>query len=215
MKLSAIQRLTILDYPGKIACIAFTPGCNMRCGFCHNPEFVLPEKIKALQESFIMEETFFGFLKKRWLLLQGVVISGGEPTIWQDLPRFIREIKRMGFLVKLDTNGHHPDMLEYLLKEKLLDYVAMDVKTALSTYPKLVGTNTKKEHIRECVHLLQKSGLPHEFRTTLIKEHHTPAVLEEMAEFLKGARRLFLQSFRPGITLHPAFAQYHPFSPEE
>src|SRR3989344_6358390 len=103
MKLSAIQRFTILDYPGKIACIAFTPGCNMRCGFCHNPEFVLPEKIRELQDDFIAEETFFNFLEKRRGLLEGVVVSGGEPTIWRDLPEVFRKIKEKGFLAKLDT----------------------------------------------------------------------------------------------------------------
>lgn len=215
MMLSAVQKFTMLDFPEKVACIAFTPGCNMRCGFCHNPEFVLPEKIKELQGSFITEEIFFAFLKKRWLLLQGVVVSGGEPTIWQDLPVFIRKIKRMGFLVKLDTNGNHPEMLKCLLEEKLLDYIAMDVKTALSAYSKLTGPTVRTDSITKSVGLLKRSGIDYEFRTTLIKEHHTPSVLEEMRELFVGAEQLFLQTFRPATTLNPTFAYYHSFPPEE
>ncbi len=212
MKLSAIQRFTMLDYPDKVACIAFTPGCNMRCGFCHNPEFVLPEKIKELAGNFISDETFFNFLEKRRGLLEGVVVSGGEPTLWADLPEFLSGIKRRGFLTKLDTNGHHPEMIEQLLRDNLVDYVAMDVKTSLTEYPTLVGGNVKPEHIQKSINILKSSGIPYEFRTTLIKEVHGPVVLEEMKSLLSGAERYYLQAFRPGHTLNPLFATYHPFS---
>ncbi|MEP7162803.1 MAG: anaerobic ribonucleoside-triphosphate reductase activating protein [Candidatus Moraniibacteriota bacterium] len=212
MMLSAVQRFTVLDYPDKIACIAFTPGCNMRCGFCHNPEFVLPEKLQEIRGSFISEKTFFHFLKGRQSLLEGVVVSGGEPTIWQDLPAFLGKVKKLGFLVKLDTNGNHPEMLERVLREKLVDYVAMDVKTALEEYSKLVGPNVKKENILKSITLLKSKGVPYEFRTTLIKEHHTPAVIQKMRELLKGGDQLFLQAFRPAHTLDPLFSRYHPFS---
>lgn len=212
MRLSAIQRFTMLDYPDKVACIAFTPGCNMRCGFCHNPEFVLPEKIRELQNDFISEQTFFNFLDKRKGLLEGVVVSGGEPTIWRDLPEFFRKIKAKGFLAKLDTNGNHPSMLRKLLEEKLVDYVAMDVKASLVEYPKLVGGGVKAENIRESVELLKAAGIPYEFRTTLIPEVHTEAVLKDMEQLLVGAERYYLQTFRPGHTLNPLFATYHPFS---
>lgn len=215
MKLSAIQRFTMLDYPDKVACIAFTPGCNMRCGFCHNPEFVLPELMKEIQGDFIAEETFFNFLDQRQGRLEGVVVSGGEPTIWQDLPDFFRKIKAKGFLAKLDTNGNNPVMLRKLLDEQLLDYVAMDVKTSLAEYGKLVGGGVKPEHIAESIELLKASGIPYEFRTTLIKELHPEAVLRDMEELIKGAERYYLQVFRPGHTLHPRFATYHPFSQEE
>lgn len=215
MKFSAIQRFTLLDYPGKIACIAFTPGCNMRCGFCHNPEFVLPEEVKKLQSSFIDEATLLNFLDHRQGLLDGVVISGGEPTVWADLPDSIRRIKERGFLVKLDTNGNHPAMLERLLSEDLLDYVAMDVKTSLSEYPALVGTNIKPEYIQESIDLLRASHIDYEFRTTLIKEVHTQAVLEDMQRLITGAKQFFLQTFRPGHTLKACFSQYHPFSSDE
>jgi pyruvate formate lyase activating enzyme len=214
MKLSAIQRFTMLDYPGRVACIAFTPGCNMRCGFCHNPEFVLPEKIREIQSDLIEEQTFFNFLDKRRGLLEGVVVSGGEPTIWRDLPEFLRRIKEKGFLTKLDTNGNHPEMLRALLDQQLVDYVAMDVKTSLAEYPKLGGT-VKPENIQESIRLLKASDIPYEFRTTLIKEVHTEKVLQDMAELLSGATRYHLQVFRPGHTLDLRFATYHPFSPEE
>ncbi|MDP2838403.1 MAG: anaerobic ribonucleoside-triphosphate reductase activating protein [Candidatus Moranbacteria bacterium] len=215
MKLSAIQKFTILDYPNKVACIAFTPGCNMRCGFCHNPEFVLPEKIRELDGNFIAEETFFRFLDQRRGLLEGVVVSGGEPTIWQDLPEFFGKIKALGFLTKLDTNGNHPEMLEQLLREKLVDYVAMDVKTSLAQYPKLVGGGVKCNNIAESMELLKSSGTPYEFRTTLIKEVHNEEVLGDMKQMLAGAEKFFLQTFRPGHTLNSVFATYHPFSSEE
>lgn len=212
MKLTAIQKFTVLDYPGKVACIAFTPGCNMRCGFCHNPEFVLPERIRELSGSFIDETTFFRFLDKRQGLLDGVVVSGGEPTIWRELPIFIRKIKERGFLVKLDTNGNHPDMLRKLLDEQLVDYVAMDVKTSLVEYPKLVGPMVKPEYIEESIDLLRSSSIEYEFRTTLIKEVHTPEILEAMQKLVTGAKQFFLQTFRPGHTLKDCFEQYHPFS---
>lgn len=215
MKLSAIQKFTVLDYPDKVACIAFTPGCNMRCGFCHNPEFVLPEKVRELSGSFIEEKVFFNFLEKRRGLLDGVVVSGGEPTIWHDLPEFLQQIKGRGFLVKLDTNGNHPEMLKILFEKKLVDYVSMDVKTSLAEYPKLVGGGVKVENIKESIELLKASGIPYEFRTTLVQEVHTEEVLKDMAELLSGAERYYLQTFRPGHTLNPVFAAYHPFSPEE
>lgn len=215
MKLSAVQRFTMLDFPGKIACIAFTPGCNMRCGFCHNPEFVLPEKIREIQKSFIAEDSFFRFLKKRQGRLEGVVVSGGEPTIWADLPAFLAKIKELGFAVKLDTNGNHPEMLERLLKEGLVDYVAMDVKTSLEAYSKLVGLIVKKENIQKSIDLLKASNIPYEFRSTLIKEVHTPEILESMAILVSGAAQLFLQTFRPVQTLDPVFSGYHAFSSDE
>lgn len=215
MKLSAIQRFTMLDYPDKLACIAFTPGCNMRCGFCHNPEFVLPEQIRRLSSGFIAEETFFNFLDTRRELLDGVVVSGGEPTIWQDLPAFLQNIKEKGYLTKLDTNGNNPDMLRKVLDEKLVDYVAMDVKTSLAEYNALVGGGVKPENIGESISILKSSGSPYEFRTTFIQEVHTEVVLKEMEELVKGAERYYLQTFRPGHTLNPLFATYHPFATEE
>lgn len=215
MKLSAIQRFTLLDFPGKVACIAFTPGCNMRCGFCHNPEFVLSDMVKELAPTFVSEEAFLRFLDGRQGLLDGVVVSGGEPTVWQDLPRLIEKIKAKDFLVKLDTNGNNPKMLRELLNAKLLDYVAMDVKTSLDNYKALVGVGIDGKNIAESIELLKSSDIPYEFRTTLIKEIHTEPILAELERLVDGAREYYLQIFRPGHALSPAFAQYHPFSNTE
>lgn len=215
MIFSGVQKFTVLDFPEKIACIAFVPGCDFRCGYCHNPEFVLPEKICALRGSFISAEVFLNFLRRRRGLLEGVVVSGGEPTLARDLPEFIRKVKNLGFAVKLDTNGNRPAVLARLIEEKLLDYVAMDFKTAPDYYRSLVGEGVKVENILASVALLKKSSLPHEFRSTLIKEVHTDAVLAEMVESLAGVDRLYLQRFRNGQTLSPEFALFNAFSEPE
>lgn len=215
MKLSAIQRFTLLDFPGRVAAIAFTPGCDLRCGFCHNPEFVLPERLCRIAESFIPEDNFFRFLEKRRGLLDGVVVSGGEPTIWRDLPDFLGRIKALGFSTKLDTNGNNPDMLERLLAERLVDYVAMDVKTSLGRYHELAGSGAKLANIERSIGLIQESSIGYEFRTTLIREHHTDATLAELSSLLEGAEEWRLQTFRPEETLDPAFAWYHGFDSDE
>lgn len=215
MRLTAIERFTLLDYPGKVACIAFTPGCDLRCGFCHNAEFVLPERLAALAESFIAEEHFFQFLAKRQGLLEGVVVSGGEPTVWQELPEFLARIKALGFAVKLDTNGNNPQMVDRLIKEELVDYIAMDVKTTLEKYRELTGPGAKPENIEKSISLIRQSHVNHEFRTTLIREHHTDEIIQGLSGLLSGVKQVYLQTFRPGQTLIPLFAGYHGFDPAE
>ena len=215
MFLSGIQPFTVLDYPGKVSCIVFTPGCNFRCGYCHNPEFVLPEKVAALRPNFIVEEAFFNFLDQRNTLLDGVVISGGEPTLMPDLEQFIEKIKKRGHLVKLDSNGNRPAVLKRLLAKNMLDYIAMDVKTSLPRYQGLVGPWAAENQIAESIRLIQDSGVEYEFRTTLVKEVHTPDAINEMCRLLKGAKKLYLQSFRPEVTLNPAFGSYTPFNEKE
>jgi pyruvate formate lyase activating enzyme len=215
MLLSGIQPFTVLDYPGKVSCIVFTPGCNFRCGYCHNPEFVLPEKVAALRPSFIAEEAFFNFLDQRTTLLDGVVITGGEPTLMPDLEDFIIKIKKRGYLVKLDSNGNRPAVLKKLLAKNLLDYIAMDVKTSLPRYQGLVGQWASEPLIAESIKLIQNSGLEYEFRTTLVKEVHTPDVINEMGRLLKGSKKLFLQGFRSETTLNPTFGTYHAFNESE
>lgn len=215
MIISGIQKFTLLDFPGKISCIVFTGGCNLRCGYCHNPEFVLPEKLAALAPSFISESAVLSFLKQRQGKLQGVVITGGEPTIMPDLATFIRKVKALGFAIKLDSNGNRPEVLRMLLDQGLIDYVALDVKTGLSRYRALVGSGADECQLRESIELLKEGRVDYEFRSTLIQEVHTPKVLQEMEELFFGAKRLFLQSFRSGVTLDPAFERYHPFPPAE
>ena len=127
MQIAAVQKLTLLDFPGKTACTVFVPGCNFRCGYCHNPELVEPKLVEKTAKNLISEEDFFGFLAKRKGMLDGVCVTGGEPTLQKDLPDFLKQIRRRGFLVKLDTNGSRPDVLEKLLRAGLLDYIALDV----------------------------------------------------------------------------------------
>ncbi len=213
--ISGIQKFTLLDFPNKTACVVFTPGCNFRCGYCHNPEFVLPEKIQEIKGSFIPEEAFFSFLNDRRGLLDGVVVTGGEPTLMPDLLPFMKRIKSLGLLVKLDTNGNRPEILKAAVSEGAIDYVSMDVKTSLEGYPGLVGKLVKPEKIKESVDFLLQNTVDYEFRSTLIKESHSIADLENMVELVRGAKRIFLQSFRSGITLSPIFGTYHPFSEEE
>jgi pyruvate formate lyase activating enzyme len=200
---------------GKVSCIIFTAGCNFRCGYCHNPEFVLPELLKKIKDSFIPESAALNFLKRRHGLLDGVVISGGEPTMQPDLIEFIKKIKRLGYAVKLDTNGNRPEVLRQLLKEHLVDYVAMDYKTSGADYQALVGPLANREKISHSRDLLIASNIPYEFRTTLIKEVHSDILLAKMAEELRGAKQLFLQSFRPQTTLNPAYGAYHAFTSDE
>lgn len=215
MILSGVQKFTILDFPEKVSCIAFIPGCDFRCGYCHNPEFVLPEKLKEISGSFIKEKFFFNFLRRRRGFLDGVVISGGEPTLAFDLEPFIRKIRDLGFLIKLDTNGNRPQVLRRLLDEGLLDYVAMDFKTCPDQYAGLVGNCVKVDSILESVAVLFSAGIEYEFRCTLIKEHHNEEVLTEMAAVLCGAERLYLQKFRNGQTLDPKFAAFNAFDDAE
>ena len=215
MLISGVTKLTLIDFPGKTACIVFTAGCNFRCGYCHNPEFVLPERLKEIAPGFIPEEVMLGFLKRRQGMLEGVVITGGEPTLHPDLEAFIRKVRALGYAIKLDTNGNRPDVIHRLISEGLLDYVAMDFKIDHARYPGLVGPGADPEKIRESFDMLKEGRVPYEFRTTLVREIHTDEVLADMKREIHGAARYFLQPFRPGIVLHPSFAGYHPFSREE
>lgn len=215
MLISGIQRFTLLDFPEHIACIVFLTGCDFRCGYCHNPEFVLPKEIKKISKSFIPEGVFFNFLESRKGLLDGVVISGGEPTISSSLPIFIKKIKDSGFKVKLDTNGNNPPMLEKLLKDNLIDYIALDVKISLEEYPSLVGPCIRPDFISKSIQLIKKSGIEYEFRSTLIREIHTEKILKNMATLLEGTTSYYLQTFRSGHTLDKKFQKYHPFTQTE
>ncbi len=215
MILSGIQSFSLLDFPERTSCIAFTPGCNFRCGYCHNPEFVLPEKIQQIRSHVIPEETFFSFLETRRGLLDGVVVSGGEPTIQGDIIPFITKIKSHGFLVKLDTNGNLPSVIKKIFDHGLVDYIAMDVKTSMSGYRNLVGSRVRADHIEKSIQIIMRAGVLYEFRVTLIKEIHTPDVLEDMRQMMRGASRVFLQKFRMDTTLDPVYASYHPFSDGE
>ncbi len=190
MDVSGIQKMTLLDYPGRCACTVFLAGCNLRCPFCHNASLVLTNPEPAMTES-----EFFAFLGKRKGLLDGVCITGGEPTLRKDLPDFIRKIRDMGYLVKLDTNGSNPQMLEKLLEEKLVDYVAMDIKNCPDRYPETCGGPDILRNVEECLKLLRNSCVEWELRTTCVKPFHDESALEAIGKWLSGTKNYYLQSF--------------------
>ena len=193
MLIKGLQKLTLLDFPEKMACTLFTFGCNFRCPFCHNASLVLADRA---DDSIISEEEFFSFLQKRRGMLEGVCISGGEPTLQPDLPDFIRRIRNLGFAVKLDTNGYRPAVLRALIDGGIVDYVAMDVKNSLSRYPDTVGiARFDTAPLEESMDLLMENRVPFEFRTTLVRGLHTPESIAEMGKRLAGEERFFLQTF--------------------
>ncbi|HPR94123.1 MAG TPA: anaerobic ribonucleoside-triphosphate reductase activating protein [Syntrophomonadaceae bacterium] len=216
MKFAGMINQSLLDYPGEIATVLFTRGCNFACPFCHNGHLLL--KFSKTQSEEIELEKIMEFLKERKGFIDAVVISGGEPTLNQELPEVIRKIKSMGFLVKLDTNGTNIDMLSLLLKEKLLDYVAMDIKAPLEfkKYQQASGKLTNGEffNVRAAVNLLLQADIKVEFRTTVIPELHTYGDIEAIARHIAGARLYSLQQFNPGNTLDPAFQSCLPYSRE-
>ena len=192
MILGGLQKLTLIDYPGYIAATVFTVGCNFRCPFCHNPELVISNQFPI---SNVMERDFFDFLKQRKGKIEGVCITGGEPTIRPDIIEFIRKIKNLGFKVKLDTNGARPDVLRRLYKEKLLDFVAMDIKNSLEKYKETVKTEVDLERIKLSVGLICHSGIDYEFRTTVVPGLHQENDFEKIGKWLRGAKKYVLQTF--------------------
>lgn len=211
----AVNKFTMLDFPGKIAAILFTSGCNLRCGYCHNPDFVLSSKVKQLNSHLIPFEAIKNFLTERKGFLDGVVISGGEPTLHAGLLPFLKKIREIGLLIKLDTNGYNPEMLKKLFHEKLLDYVAMDLKTDFSQYHRVSPGTDNTKQIEESKQVIMDSGLPYEFRTTVWPEHHTLDLLQTMGEKIQGAQRWALQRFRPDRVLNPEFEKISSFAPLE
>lgn len=192
MKIYGLQKLALVDYPGKLAATVFTGGCNLRCPFCHNAPLVT----QLTQTPAFSQEEVLSFLKQRQGLLDGVVLSGGEPLLQEDIPAFAAAVKTLGFTVKLDTNGTFPDRLEALLNAGLVDYVAMDIKNSLPKYPKTVGLpDFDPTPIQESVNLLRHSRVNYEFRTTLIREFHTAADLQAIGAWLEGSPRYYLQAF--------------------
>lgn len=198
MKIGGLQKVTLVDYPGKLACTVFLSGCSFRCPFCYSGELVLPEKIKKHPE--IREAEFFNFLEEKRGLLEGCVLCGGEPTIYGDeLVSFIKKIKGKGFLVKLDTNGSNPELLKRMIEEKLLDYIAMDVKAPMDKekYSLASGINDVDiEEIKKSVSLIKDSGIDYEFRSTVVPGIHTREDIVQMARDISPARKYFLQGFR-------------------
>ena len=210
MIIHGLQKLTLLDFPSHTACTVFTGGCNFRCPFCHNASLVAHPN----EQPTLPLPEFFDFLKKRQGLLDGVAITGGEPTLQSDLPDFIREIRSLGFAIKLDTNGYKPDMLGSLIREGLLDFIAMDIKAAPRNYAAACGLSVVDlTAVQQSIDLICASGLPYEFRTTYVKGLHTPADAEEISRWLPPSSPYFLQNFKDsGDILKPG---YDSFSREE
>lgn len=195
VKIFALQKTTLQDFPERVACIVFLSGCNFRCVYCHNPAAVSGK-------ANVSEEDFFSFLDSRIGRLQGVVVSGGEPTVHPDLVNFIAKIKRKGFLVKLDTNGAKPHILEELFKKKLVDYVAMDVKAPFAKYRTIAAANGFTPQLKRSIKLIMKSGVDYEFRTTCHPSlSHDDFVC--ITNQIRGAKRYFLQAYVDDVTLNP------------
>ena len=230
MEIGGIQKFSLMDYPGQIAAVIFTPGCNFRCQFCYNPMLVWPDWRDKLSNTNsspkdegrkdhpapIAEDDLFVFLARRQGKLDAVVISGGEPTIHPSLPEFLARIKAYGYKIKLDTNGTNPAMLRELTGRKILDYIAMDVKAPLKRYEAVAGTAVPPGWIKESVALIRQSGLSHEFRTTLVPGLVGEEDLGGIGRTIKGADRWFLQRFKSDTDLVNAdWEEIAPFSDEE
>lgn len=210
MIIRGFQTLTLLDYPGKLAATVFTGNCNFRCRYCHNSGLVCePEK-----EQEIGEDQVFGFLEKRKGILEGVCITGGEPTLQEGLADFIRHVRELGYAVKLDTNGYRPEVLYGLIEDGLLDYVAMDIKTDKERYAEICGVEgLDLSRIEESVRLIRESGMDYEFRTTVVREYYDEEAARRIGSWLEGSRRYALQAFRDSeAVMCPGL---HARSPEE
>ena len=191
MKISGLQKLTLLDFPDVVSCIVFTKGCNLRCPFCHNSSLVVDSKLTPE----IDEEEVFSYLNKRKNILDGVVISGGEPLLQKDIKDFIVRIKTLGYKVKLDTNGVNSKLLSELIDEKLVDYVAMDIKNTFDKYDMTTGkSNSKIDNIKESIRLLKKEKVPYEFRTTIVKDFHNIEDIKKILKYINGSK-YFIQNF--------------------
>lgn len=203
MLIGGLQKVSLSDFPGKIAAIVFTRGCNFRCPYCHNPELVDPGRYASPLE----EKSVIAYLRSRTGMIQGVVVTGGEPTMHDDLPLFLATVKEMGFHVKLDTNGSRPEMLERVLAQNCVDYVALDVKGPLHAYERIARASVDPVAITRSIRLVIDSGLPHEMRTTYLPSLLSKDDAAEMAEMIAGCRAFFLQAFHATKTLDPNLRQ--------
>lgn len=209
MYVSGFQKSSLIDYPEKISAIIFTQGCNFKCPYCHNPELIGT----FCSAKNVIE--IFDFLKTRIGKLDGVVITGGEPTLHEDLPEFIQKIKEMGFLIKLDTNGTNPKMLEKLLDTKLIDYVAMDIKAPVEKYNEVVCAKVDTAKILKSIAIVKSYNVDYEFRTTVVKSQLSPADFEKICEMILGCEKYYLQKFVPTKILNKSFLNEKTYSDEE
>jgi pyruvate formate lyase activating enzyme len=212
MIIGGLVKFSLNDYPGHTAAVIFTRGCNFRCRYCHNPELVLPEKYAPE----IPIADVYSFLKSRRGQLDAVCITGGEPTQHLDLPEILKKIKKMGFLVKLDSNGSRPEMLETIIKEGNVNYIAMDIKAPFEDYKKITNVPIMSEKLIKSAGLIINSGIDHEFRTTVVKSLTSKSDLRKIAESIKGANNYFFQKFVPATKLNdPTLSNETSYSEEE
>ena len=182
MKIGGLIKFTLIDYPGHVAAIVFTQGCNFRCRYCHNPELVYPH----LLQDPMPEEDVMAFLRRRKGTLEGVVVTGGEPTLQPDLLRFLADVKALGYLVKLDTNGSKPEVIKAAVEQKLVDFIAMDLKAPLEKYSLITGVEHEQHALRQSMDIIRQSGLPYEFRTTYDKEVLTDEDIKAVSDLVQG-----------------------------
>lgn len=211
LPIKGIQKLSLIDYPGKLCATIFVGECNFRCPYCYNVSLILePKNLRTIPEQDVLD-----FLSERKGFLDGICVGGGEPTIHKELPIFLSKVKKIGFLVKVDTNGSKPKMLKRLIDEGLVDYIAMDVKAPLRKYRKTVGAEVDIESVKESVGLIRASDIDYEFRITMVPELTTEEDLIEIAKMLKSSKRFVVQQLRPGKTLDESFKDVIPYSIEK
>ncbi len=208
MRISGLQKTSLIDYPEKIVSIIFTQGCNYKCPYCHNSDLI---SLGNEAGSYLPIEHLLTFLLQRKGLIDGVSITGGEPTIQKGLFELIEEIKSLGLLVKLDTNGSNPLIIKKLLQEKLLDYLAMDIKGPLEKYQKITGQDINGTLLQESIFMIMNSDINYEFRTTVVPTLHDNKDFYAIGELIKGAEKYFIQNFRPNNTLDPQYEKLNGF----
>lgn len=190
MKISGFDKLTLLNYPDKVACTIFTSGCNLRCPFCHNSGLV------TNNYNEISFDSIYEYLKKRVGILEGVCITGGEPLIHADIKDYIKKIKDLGYLVKIDTNGCNPKLLKELIDLKLVDYIAMDIKNIYSKYDITSGVKVNIDNIKKSISIIENSGIDYEFRTTIVKEFHSTQDIKEILSYISSNSNYYIQNFK-------------------
>lgn len=212
LRIGGLEKVSLLDYPEKISTIVFLYGCNLRCPFCHNPELVIHTLDKDHEVS---QDELLKYLETRKGLIDAVVITGGEPLIYNDISSLIKKIKEMGFLIKLDTNGFFPKKLMELLNQKLLDYIAMDIKCSLENYSEFSGDKEAERKVTESIKIIMDSGVEYEFRTTFVKGIHTIEDGENITKLIPKAKKYYIQNFRIGKTIDPNMNNSNSFTEEE
>jgi pyruvate formate lyase activating enzyme len=213
MKIGGFQKNSLIDWEGRVAAVVFTAGCNFRCPFCHNPELVTETEVEA-NNGLDTPAGILAYLEEWKDWLEGVVVTGGEPTVHLELPDFLSEIKRRGLPVKLDSNGSNPVLLEKIIEAGLVDYIAIDIKTVLDPerYRQACGRSVDLKAIRQSISLVVEGGCDYEFRSTVVPEFFDQDEIELIAEAISGARRYILQQFKPGSCLDPAYNRLEPYS---